>query len=154
MENLLQRRPVIKLLIEMSSPNGLARAGEKLHAFLLRRHFREGLLLGPDYGVLFNFRAWRFWKSALNFIPWRDDCFFMQAQGYGILVNWDLYERTAEARYREIAVATTEAILRLQTCEGFWAYPLPERRHLIATVEGSWGALGLLASHARAPREE
>src|SRR5215470_17593325 len=49
-----------------------------LHAFLLRRHFREGLLVGPDYGVRFNFRAWRFLKSALNFIPWHDDCFFMQ----------------------------------------------------------------------------
>ena len=138
----------------MSSHNGLSNAAAELHAFLLRRHFREGLLLGPDYGVRFNFRAWRFLKSALNFIPWRDDCVFMQAQGYWILVNWHLYERTAKPRYREIALATTEAILRLQIREGFWAYPLPERKHLIATVEGCWGALGLLASHARAPRDE
>jgi hypothetical protein len=33
-------------------------------------------------------------------------------------------------------------------------YPLPERRHLIATVEGNWAAIGLLASYAREPREE
>ena len=138
----------------MPSDNGLWRAAEKLHTFLLRRHFREELLLGPDYGVRFNFRAWRFLKSALNFIPWRDDYVFMQTQGYWILVNWLLYERTSEPRYRDVALATTEAILRLQSREGFWAYPLRERKHLIATVEGCWGALGLLASHARAPRDE
>src|SRR5215471_10293931 len=138
----------------MPSDNGLWRAAEKLPAFLLRWDFREELLLGADYGVRFNFRAWRFLKSALNFITWHDDHVFMQTQGYWILVNWLLYERTAEPHYREIALATTEAILRLQTGEGFWAYPLPERKHLIATVEGSWGALGLLASHARARRDK
>jgi hypothetical protein len=138
----------------MSSPNGLSSAAEQLHTFLLRRHFRYGLLSGPDYGVRFNFRAWRFLKSALNFISWRDDYVFLQTQGYWILVNWLLHERTREPRYREIALATTEAILRLQTREGSWSYPLRERKHLIATVEGSWGALGLLASHARAPRDE
>jgi hypothetical protein len=115
---------------------------------------RQGLLSGPDYGVRFNFRAWRFLKSALDFIPWHDDYVFMQTQGYWILTNWLLYERTAEPRYRDIALATTEAVMKLQTREGFWAYPLPERKHLIATVEGCWGALGLLASHAHAPRGE
>jgi len=138
----------------MSSPDGLASAAEKLHALLLRRHFREGLLSGPDYGVRFNFRAWRFLKSTLDFISWHDDYVFMQTQGYWVLVNWLLYERTGEPRYREIALATTEGILRLQTREGFWAYPLPERKHLVATVEGSWGALGLLASHTCAPRDQ
>ena len=138
----------------MSSHHGLSNAAEELHAFLLHRHFRDGLLSGPDYGVRFNFRAWRFLKSAFDFIPWRDDYVFMQTQGYWILANWLLYERTAEPGYRKIALATTEAVLRLQAREGFWAYPLPERKHLVATVEGSWGALGLLASHARAPRAE
>ena len=138
----------------MVSPDDLSSAAQRLHTFLMQRHFREGLLLGPDYGVRFNFRAWRFLKSALGFIPWHDDYVFLQTQGYWILLNWLLYERTAEPRYGEIALATTQAILRLQSREGFWAYPLAERKHLIATVEGCWGALGLVASHAHEPHSE
>ena len=34
----------------------------------------------------------------------------------------------------------------LQQPGGFWLYPLPERKHLIATVEGNWAAIGLLAT--------
>jgi hypothetical protein len=45
-------------------------------------------------------------------------------------------------------------MLAQQNPEGFWAYPLPERQHLIATIEGDWGAVGLLASYAREPRAE
>ncbi len=138
----------------MVSHDDVSSAAQRLHAFLLRRHMSEGLLSGPDCGVRFNFRAWRFLKSPLDFIPWRDDYVFMQTQGYWIRANWLLYERTTERRYRDIAVATTEAILRLQTRDGFWAYPLRERKHLIATVEGCWGALGLLASHAHEPRSK
>ena len=122
-------------------------AAARLYAYLLRRHLRDGLLTGPDYGVRFNFRAWRFLKSALPSIRWGDDYAFMQTQGYWILANWLLYERTGEPQYRENALATSDAILRLQTSEGFWVYPLPERRHLIATVEGCWASIGLLASY-------
>jgi hypothetical protein len=78
----------------------------------------------------------------------------MQTQGYWILANWMLHDATGEPRYRDLALESTEATLRLQQPDGFWLYPLPERRHLIATVEGDWGAVGLLASHARAPRAE
>ncbi|HMD95929.1 MAG TPA: hypothetical protein VKM93_01170 [Terriglobia bacterium] len=132
----------------------LSTAASRLHVYLLRRHFRDGLLIGPDYGVRFNFRAWRFLKSALPTIRWGDDYVFMQTQGYWILANWLLYDRTGEPQYREIALATSDAILRLQTSEGFWAYPLPERRHLIATVEGCWASIGLLASYTHDPRAE
>ncbi len=132
----------------------LTTAAARLSTFLIRRHLRDGLLTGPDYGVRFNFRAWRFLKSALPFMPWGDDYVFMQTQGYWILANWLLYERTGEPQYRELALATSDAILRLQTCEGFWVYPLPERRHLIATVEGCWASIGLLASYAREARAE
>lgn len=129
-------------------------AAERLHGWLLRRHCRRGALAGPDAGVRFNLRAWRFLKSGLDFIPWRDDHVFMQTQGYWILANWMLHEATGEARYRDLALESTAATLRLQQPEGFWFYPLPERRHLIATVEGDWGAIGLLSSHARTPRPE
>ena len=78
----------------------------------------------------------------------------MQSQGYWILSNWMLHEATGEPKYRALALESTEATLRLQQPEGFWLYPLPERKHLIATVEGNWGAIGLLATYAREPRKE
>jgi len=129
-------------------------AAERLHGWLLRRHYQRGVLAGPDAGVRFNLRAWRFLKSGLDFIPWRDDFVFMQTQGYWVLANWMLHEATGEAHYRDLAIESTKATLRLQQPEGFWFYPLPERRHLIATVEGDWGAIGLLAIQAREPRLE
>ena len=125
----------------MPDRDQLFRAAERLHAHLLRRHFDHGLLHGPDAGVRFNLRLWRFLKSALDFVPWHDDYVFMQTQGYWVLANWMLYEATGESRYRELALESTEATLRLQQPEGFWPYPLPERKHLIATVEGDWGAI-------------
>ncbi|HEV2175710.1 MAG TPA: hypothetical protein VGW33_00675 [Terriglobia bacterium] len=139
-----------------SVPSGeeLFGAAARLHGHLLGRHYRSGLLRGPDAGVRFNLRAWRFVKSAFDFLPWGDDYAFMQTQGYWILANWMLFEAMGDRRYRELAIETTGAVLALQTAEGFWRYPLPERRHLVATVEGNWGAIGLLATYAREPRQE
>lgn len=112
------------------------------------------MLSGPDPGVRINLRVWRFVKSALSFVPWRDSYAFMQTQGYWILANWMLYEAGGDHRCRTLALDTTQAAVRFQTPEGYWRYPLPERRHLVATVEGNWGAAGLLASFAREPRSE
>jgi hypothetical protein len=131
----------------------LLKGAVRLHAYLLGRHCDGGLLHGPDAGVRFNLRFWRFLKSALNFVPWRDDYVFVQTQGYWILANWMLYESTRDPHYREVVMESSEATLGRQSPEGFWIYPLPERKHLVATVEGNWGALGLLATYAR-EREE
>ena len=133
----------------MPSCEQLRAAALRLHEYLLQRHYERGLVRGPDAGVRFNLRAWRFIKSALDFLPWHDDYVFIQTQGYWVLANWMLYEVTGAARFRDIALESTEATLRLQREDGTWAYPLPERRHLIATVEGNWGAIALLASYAR-----
>lgn len=132
----------------------LSNAADRLHAHLLRKHYDRGLLRGPDAGVRFNLRLWRFLKSALDFLPWHDDFVFMQTQGYWVLANWMLHEATREPRYRDLALESTEATLRLQRPDGSWAYPLPERKDLIATVEGDWGAVALLGSYAREPRKE
>jgi len=130
----------------------LVNAAQRVHAYLLRRHYDRGVLHGPDSGVRFNLRAWRFLRSAFDFIPWRDDYVFTQTQSYWILANWQLYEATGESHYRKIALESTEATRALETPEGYWAYPLPERRHLIATLEGIWGASSLLATLPREPR--
>ncbi|HEV2491786.1 MAG TPA: hypothetical protein VG204_01800 [Terriglobia bacterium] len=138
----------------MPTREQLLGAAKRLHAHLMRRHWDRGLLRGPDAGVRFNLRAWRFVKSALDFVPWRDDYCFMQTQGYWILANWMLHAATGDAHYRNVAIEATQATLDLQQLSGAWAYPLPERRHLIATVEGNWGAIGLLATHSREPGVE
>jgi hypothetical protein len=135
----------------MPAREKLLAAAQRLHAYLLSRHYRIGTLRGPDAGVRFNLRAWRFLKSAFHFLPWHDDYVFIQTQGYWILSNWMLHEATGDMRWRDIALDSTEATLGLQRADGTWAYPLPERRHLVATVEGNWGAIGLLATYARQP---
>jgi hypothetical protein len=138
----------------MPSRETLLAAAARLHAYLEQRHWRDGVLRGPDPGVRFNLRLWRFAKSALDFVPWRDDYLFLQSQGYWVLSNWLLQAATGEERYRALALRASDAILRHQRADGAWAYPLPERRHLVATVEGCWASLGLLASYAREPRPE
>jgi hypothetical protein len=138
----------------MPTNQELTRVAERLHSHLLKRHYLQGLVYGPDAGVRFHLRLWRFFKAALAFVPWNDDYVFMQSQGYWILSNWMLLEATGEPKFRALALESTEATLRLQKPEGFWLYPLPERKHLIATVEGNWGAVGLLASYTREPRSE
>ena len=138
----------------MPTRQELLDAAQRLHAHILSRQYSAGLVHGPDPGVRFNLRLWRFLKSALDFIPWNDDYVFIQSQGYWILANWMLHEATGQRRYRDIALETAETTLLLQQPQGYWAYPLPERKHLIATVEGNWGAIGLLAAYAREPRPE
>jgi hypothetical protein len=138
----------------MPTDQDLTHAAERLHTHLLKRHYSLGLVHGPDAGVRFQLRLWRFFKAGLAFIPWNDDYVFMQSQGYWILSNWMLHEATGDQKYRVLALESTEATMRLQQPGGFWLYPLPERKHLIATVEGNWGAIGLLATYAREPRKE
>jgi hypothetical protein len=101
-----------------------------------------------------NLRGWRFLKSALDFVPWGDDYVFTQTQGYWVLGNWLLYDATGDPRYRDIAIRSSEATLALETDEGYWKYPLPERRHLVATLEGIWGGTALLATYHRESRKD
>ncbi len=126
----------------------------RLHTYLVRRHYRKGLLRGPDPGVRFNLRFWRFAKSALDFITWRDDYVFMQTQGNWVLANWLLFDATGRALYRDVALESTEATLALQTPDGYWPYPLPERRHLIAALESIWGSTALLVTYSRTSRPQ
>ena len=132
----------------------LIESAERLHFYLYRTHYKGGILHGPDPGVRFNLRAWRFLKSALDFVPWGDDYVFTQTQGYWVLGNWQLFDATGEPRYRDIAIRCSEATLGLETDAGYWKYPLPERRHLVATLEGIWGGAALLATYHRELRED
>jgi hypothetical protein len=138
----------------MPTRDQLLDASVSLHQFLVRQHYSDGLLRGPDPGVRFNLRLWRFAKSALRFLPWGDDYVFTQTQGNWVLANWMLYEATGSSSYLDIALESTRATLALQTAEGYWPYPLPERRHLIAALESIWGSTALLATYSRTSRPE
>lgn len=140
--------------MEMPERQALFQSALKLYRHLESRRLKGGLLRGPDPGVRFNWRAGRFFKSAFPRLARRDDYVFMQTQGYWALSNWLLYDFTGEPRYQEAALACADAVLALETSDGFWPYPLPERRHLVATLESMWGAAVLLAAHERTQRRE
>jgi hypothetical protein len=124
-------------------------AALRLHRHLADRHLVRDRLEGPDQGVRWNIRVWRFWKSYFPALAPRERYFFVQGQGYWALANWTLHALTGEARFADTARAATEAIAAAQRPNGAWDYPLPERRHLVATVEGNFGAVALLEAHRR-----
>jgi hypothetical protein len=123
-------------------------AARRLHAHLAARHLHGDRLEGPDQGVRWNIRVWRFVKSYAPVFP-RERFFFLQGQSYWALANWTLFELTGDPAYRDHARRATRAILDAQREDGAWAYPLRERRHLVATVEGDFGAVALLEGHRR-----
>jgi len=99
--------------------------------------------------VRWNIRVWRFWKSWFPALAPRDRYFFVQGQAYWALANWTLHDLTGDPDFRTHALAATAAIAATQRCDGGWDYPLPERRHLTATVEGDFGAIAALEAWPR-----
>ncbi len=125
----------------------LFEAAKRLHGHLLKTSWDGRALVGPDSGVRFNARVGRFVKSYLRAFPWTDNRIYMQAQGYWILDNWRMFELSGDERYQDIALACSHYVLTAQRPAGYWAYPDPEWRNRIATVEGDFGCLGLLESY-------
>ncbi len=124
-------------------------AALRLHQYLIASHWDGKSLVGPDPGIRFNYRIGRFIKGYLRRLPWRDNYYYLQAQGYWTSSNWSLFARTGDESYREIALRTSQSMLERQREDGAWDYPNPEWRGRVATVEGCWGALGLLESFRR-----
>jgi hypothetical protein len=122
-------------------------AATALHAYLLRRHWRDDALVGPDCGVRLNYRVGRFLKSYLRVVPWRDDLCYQQAQGYWILANLRLHEAEADERWRAVALACARATVARQSAEGAWEYPNRAWRGRVANAEGTWAAIGLLEAY-------
>lgn len=123
-------------------------AAKRIHGFLADQHVVDGALIGPDPGVRFNYRFWRFFKSSFPRVNWNDDLYYLQAQGYWILANWMLSQANGDS-YEEIALAATNQVLQRQRDDGAWDYPNPEWKGRVATVEGIWASLGLMESYRR-----
>jgi hypothetical protein len=122
-------------------------AAVKLHQYLVANHWRNQALLGPDPGVRLNYRIGRFIKSYTRCLPWSDDYYYFQAQGYWVLSNWLLFIRTGEEEYAEIATRCSDYIISQQRDDGAWDYPNPEWKGRVTTYEGTWAAFGLLEAY-------
>ncbi len=127
----------------------LSNAAKSLHSYLLKTHWSGHALVGPDSGIRFNARIGRFIKSYGGFLPWQDDCTYMQAQGYWILSNWLMSDTEKDGLSADLAATCSEYVLQRQCPAGYWEYPNPEWKGRIATVEGCFAALGLIESYAR-----
>jgi uncharacterized protein YyaL (SSP411 family) len=122
-------------------------AAIRLHQYLVANHWNGHGLIGPDPGIRFNYRIGRFIKGYLRNLPWNDTYYYLQAQGYWVISNWVLFNRTGVKTYRDIALRCSAYMLERQRSNGAWDYPNPEWRGRIATVEGIWGSLGLLETY-------
>src|SRR5260370_38828227 len=120
------------------------RAALRLHDYLVASHWNGRALNVPDVGFRFNSRIGRFIKSYLPRVDWKDNYYYVQAQGYWILDNWHLYSSTRDNRYRDIALRCSEFLLGRQQEDGAWLHPNPEWRGPNPTPQVSWGSLGLL----------
>ena len=118
-----------------------------LHRLVADRHGKNGLLVGPDPGIRWNYRVGRFVKGYLPQVRWRDDYCYLQAQGYWMLANWRLFDLTQDAMFRDAASSCAERVVSLQRADGAWDYPNPEWRGRVATVEGIWASIGLLETY-------
>ena len=118
-----------------------------LHRYLAATHWTGDALIGPDPGIRLNYRIGRFIKGYLNRLPWNDDVYFLQAQGYWILANWALFATTHDEPHRTLARRCSERVLSEQREDGAWNYPLRAWAERTATVEGIWASLGLLETY-------
>ena len=96
-----------------------------------------------------NIRVGRFVKSYLPALRPQERYYFLQGQAYFALGSWTLGDLTGDAAYHAAARDATRVVRETQRADGAWDYPLPERRHLVATVEGDFGATALLEAFRR-----
>ncbi len=126
------------------STDELLDAAQRLHNYIIKQHWNGQAIVGPDPGIRFNAKFWRFMKSYLRFFPWSDNYVYLQAQGYWIFNNWLMAKLFDSDKYGNVARNCSRHVLSIQQAEGHWEYPNPEWKDRIATVEGCFGALGLL----------
>lgn len=121
----------------------------KLHNYIARNFWNGLAIIGPDLGLMLELRFLRFVKSYLPFLNTSDNYYFLQAQGYWIKSNWDLFEITGDVSYKKVAIACSKEVLNKQKGDGYWGYPLRAWKKYVATVEGTWASLGLLETFKR-----
>ncbi len=128
----------------------------RLYNYLYEHHWNGYALEGPDPGIRFNARFWRFLKSYLRFFHWQDSLIYAQTQKYWIHNNWlmaDFDSKNAD-KYQKTAIETSNYLLSVQHPEGYWEYPNPEWKGRIAAVEGNYAAIGMLETYNQTGKSE
>lgn len=134
------------------APAELQGSALRLYRYLLDSHWDGEALKGPDPGVRFNARFFRFAKSYTRFVGWNDQRVYAQAQKYWIEANVAAIRLgLVDDGAVDVVRRTADYLREAQTEEGFWEYPNPEWADRIATVEGNYAALGLLTAHTVVP---
>ena len=121
-------------------------ASQRLFNYIIENHWDGSGLIGPDPGLRYNFRIFRFIKSFFPFIKWGDENYFLQCQGYWVFNNSKMYDIYGDDKYLNNIKLTADRIIENQSDDGSWQYPLPEWKGKIATVEGNYGARALIES--------
>ncbi len=129
-------------------------AALRLHTFLEQGFLQQGKLVGPDPGVRWNYYVLRFIKGRLPMISWNDDLYYLQGQGYWVMINWRLYDFTGDERFAQLARACADAMIVEQRDDGAWDYPNPEWKGRVATVEGVWACFGLIDTFEHTQEEK
>jgi len=128
----------------------LSSAADRVESYLSRAHLRDGALEGPDPVGKIHWRITRFVRSHLPFLPGEDAYRYVQAQGHWLQgLERRLGTGPAEQcdRRRAWMRSTADDLLASQRPDGAWEHPpILGRKGRVSTVEGSWGALGLLAA--------
>lgn len=135
------------------SATQLTGAATRLYGHIYAKHWSGDVLAGPDPGIRFNARIFRFPKSYLSFVPWNDKLIYMQAQKYWVDDSLLAAELGigADVDPRKVAAQCARTVRQKQLAEGYWEYPNPEWRGRIATVEGNYGAVALLLAYRDQP---
>lgn len=139
-----------------ASNEELIAGAKRLYRYLVATHWRDPVLTGPDPGIRFNSRIYRFVKSYTRFVPWRDNLVYAQAQKYWIDASWRALDvgLTGSDQAAAIAAACAGYLRDAQQPEGYWSYPNPEWKGRIATVEGNYASIGMLLTYARTEEDE
>jgi len=119
---------------------------------LLNTNVQDGKLVGPDPGVRFNYRIWRFLKNCRPRYDWGDNLYYLQAQGYWILANWLLSDQCDDS-FARLAIEASNQVVQNQRDDGGWDYPNREWKGRVATVEGIWASLGLFESYRQTKQD-
>ena len=78
----------------------LEASSHRLWRFIFENYWDGDRVVGPDTGLMFDLRVFRFIKSYFPVLGRSDQYCFMQAQGYWIRNNWDLSRLTGKETYK------------------------------------------------------
>ena len=123
-------------------------AAVRLQQYIVKSHWNGQAIVGPDPVGRIHWRITRFVRSYLPWLPSEDRYTYVQAQAYWINGNLLLHHLTNDPQYLVYVNQCANFIVQQQRSDGAWIHPpIKGRVGMIATVEGAWASLGLIAAY-------